>query len=84
MSSDDQTTKAKPIRVPQAMWDAYGAVCKKLGTDRTKDLLEHMRRQINRHGDEEHLDKLAEAEKELAERRARMHPGRPRKEDRVE
>lgn len=79
MSSDDQTTKAKPIRVPQAMWEAYGEVCRQLGTDRTKDLLDHMRHQINEHGGEMALAKLAEAERELAERRARMHPGRPRK-----
>lgn len=80
MSSDDQVTKPRPIRVPEVLWEAYGEVCKEHGTNRTQDLLNHMRQQINRHGGEQQLDKLAAAEQELAERRARMHPGRPRKQ----
>lgn len=80
MSSDDQVTKARPIRVPEVLWAAYGKVCDRLGTNRTQDLLDHMRRQINRHGEEGELDALAAAEQEMADRRARMSPGRPRKQ----
>lgn len=76
---DQRTTPPTPIRVPRAMWEAYGNVCKRLDTNRTEDLLAHMRRQINRHGEEADLDLLAEAEAELAERRSRKG-GRPRKE----
>lgn len=59
------------------MWDAYGRVCARLGTDRTADLLDRMRERITGHGDQADLDALAAAEKELAERRARKG-GRPR------
>jgi hypothetical protein len=60
------------------MWRAYGRVCARLGVDRTADLLEHMRRQIERHGDGEDRADLAAADRELAERRSRKG-GRPRK-----
>ena len=66
------------IRVPRLMWAAYGRICARLGRDRTEDLLAHMRRQIKKHGDEQDLADLADAEAELAERRARKG-GRPRK-----
>jgi hypothetical protein len=62
------------------MWQAYGNVCKRLDTNRTEDLLAHMRQQINRHGEESDLNLLAEAEAELAARRSRKG-GRPRKAD---
>ena len=65
------------IRVPRKMWTAYGRVCARLGRERTEDLLEHMRRQIRRHGDEADRADLAAAEDELRERRARKG-GRPR------
>ena len=70
-------TPIQPIRVPRSMWAAYGRVCARLGRDRTEDLLEHMRRQIRRHGDEADRADLAAAEDELRERRARKG-GRPR------
>jgi len=70
-------TPIQPIRVPRSMWAAYGRVCARLGRDRTEDLLEHMRRQIRRHGDEADKADLAAAEDELRERRARKG-GRPR------
>jgi hypothetical protein len=60
------------------MWAAYGRICARLGRDRTEDLLKHMREQISEHGDEQDLADLAEAEAELAERRARKG-GRPRR-----
>ena len=75
-----ERTPTTPIRVPRAMWHAYGRVCARLGTDRTGDLLGHMRRQIELHGDDADRADLAAAEAELAERRARKG-GRPRKPD---
>jgi hypothetical protein len=70
-------TPTVPIRVPRSMWDAYGRVCARLGTDRTGDLLDRMREQITAHGDAADLAGLAAAERELLERRARKG-GRPR------
>jgi hypothetical protein len=70
-------TPTTPIRVPRSMWAAYGRVCGRLGTDRTGDLIAHMREQITAHGDQADLADLAAAEAELAERRARKG-GRPR------
>ena len=69
-------TPTRPIRVPVAMWDAYGRVCDRLGRDRSEDLLNHMRAQIEQHGDETDRADLATAEQELAVRRARRG-GRP-------
>jgi hypothetical protein len=71
-------TPTTPIRVPRSMWAAYGRVCGRLGTDRTGDLIGHMREQITAHGDPADLADLAAAEAELAERRARKG-GRPRR-----
>lgn len=79
LHQDKDHTKPKPIRVHPLMWEAYGRVCSEvLGTDRTKDLLDHMRSQINKHGTREDLAKLNQAEAELAERRSRKG-GRPPK-----
>lgn len=71
-------TPTRPIRVPIPMWDAYGRVCQRLGTDRTPDLLEHMRERILEHGDDQDRTDLSRAEEELAERRSRKG-GRPPK-----
>jgi hypothetical protein len=80
MTDDTPTrTPTRPIRVPLVMWEAYGRVCKRLGTDRTRDLHERMRERILEHGDDQDRTDLTAAEQELAERRARMHPGRPPK-----
>jgi hypothetical protein len=62
------------------MWDAYGRVCARLGTDRTADLLIRMREQIAAHGDADDLSAALAAERELAERRSRKG-GRPRRGD---
>ena len=59
-------TPIQPIRVPRSMWAAYGRVCARLGRDRTEDLLEHMRRQIRRHGDDADKADLAAAEERAA------------------
>lgn len=73
-------TPAVHVRMPRAMWDAYGRVCERLGHERTEDLIEHVRRQIEQHGDGDDRSALAMADAELAERRARKG-GRPRKAD---
>jgi hypothetical protein len=71
-------TPAFKVRMPRAMWEAYGRICERLGIDRTGDLLDHVRRQIDQHGDERDRTDLAAADAELAERRRRKG-GRPRK-----
>lgn len=73
-------TRTRPIRVPGPLWDAYGRICDRLDTDRTNDLLDHMRDRVREHGDDRDRDDLAKAEEELAERRARRG-GRPKKAD---
>ncbi|MEU9843154.1 hypothetical protein AB0C69_28475 [Actinomadura sp. NPDC048032] len=80
MTEEDipRSTPTRPIRVPLVMWAAYGRVCKRLGLSRTGDLLDHMRTRIREHGDEQDLADLADAETELATRRARKG-GRPSK-----
>lgn len=74
--SGDHTYSTK-FRIPRLMWDTYGRVTDRLGTDRTADLLDHVRAVIAKHGDEQDLADLETAEQELAERRARKG-GRPR------
>lgn len=69
-------TRPRPIRVPGLLWDAYGRVCGRLDTDRTNDLLDHMRARIREHGTEQDVADLEAADQELAERRARKG-GRP-------
>ncbi|WP_367138905.1 MULTISPECIES: hypothetical protein [Streptomyces] len=73
--SSDHTYSAK-FRIPRLMWDTYGRVTDGIGTDRTADLLDHVRTVIQQHGDAQDLKHLADAERELAERRARKG-GRP-------
>lgn len=66
------------FRIPKRMWDAYGRVTGRLGTDRTARLLDHVRADIREHGNEQDLADLEAAEQELIERRSRKG-GRPRK-----
>ncbi|OKI14204.1 hypothetical protein A6A07_13715 [Streptomyces sp. CB03911] len=61
------------------MWEAYGRVCERLDTDRTNDLLDHMRTRIREHGEEQDTLDLEQAERELVERRSRKG-GRPRQQ----
>lgn len=80
MAPDDKDhTFATRFRIPKVMWDAYGRVAERLGTDRSARLLDHIRADIKNHGDEQDRADLATAEQELAERRARKG-GRPKKE----
>ncbi|GGP55760.1 hypothetical protein [Streptomyces abikoensis] len=69
-------TTPRPIRVPDLLWNAYGRICERLDTDRTGDLLNHMRDRVREHGDDQDLADLEAAERELAERRSRKG-GRP-------
>lgn len=71
-------TYATRFRIPKRMWDAYGRVADRLGTDRTADLLDHVRATIKKHGNDQDKAELAAAERELAERRSRKG-GRPPK-----
>lgn len=72
-------TTPRPIRVPDPLWQAYGRVCERLGTDRTNDVLDHMKARVLEHGTDEDRADLDRAEKEVAERRARKG-GRPKAE----
>jgi len=65
--------------MPRGLWDAYGRVCERQGRERAQDLVDHVRREIEQHGDAQDLADLAAADAELAERRARRG-GRPRKD----
>lgn len=71
-------TRARPIRVPNALWNAYGRVTERLGKTRTGDLLDHMRATVRKHGDDQDRADLEAAEQELTERRSRKG-GRPPK-----
>jgi hypothetical protein len=68
------------FRIPRRMWNAYGGVTERLGTDRSSDLVEHVRTTIRQHGNASELAELEAAEQELAERRSRKG-GRPAKGD---
>jgi hypothetical protein len=79
MAPDDKDhTFATRFRIPKVMWDAYGRVTERLGTDRSARLLDAVRADIKAHGDQQDLEDLAAAEEELAERRSRKG-GRPPK-----
>jgi hypothetical protein len=73
------TTATRPIRTALPIWEAYGRVCARLGTDRSADLRNHMAAQIREHGDEGDLADLSAGLKELADRhRAKYEDRAPR------
>ncbi|MDK1473629.1 hypothetical protein QNO07_09375 [Streptomyces sp. 549] len=78
MAATDDHTFSTRFRIPKRMWDAYGQVTEQQGTNRTADLVDHVRAYIKDHGDAEALAQLEASERELAERRARKG-GRPRR-----
>lgn len=80
VSEPPRHTRTRPVRVPGPLWDAYGRICEGLGTDRTNDLLDHMRARVREHGTAQDIADLEAAERELAERRARKG-GRPKRRD---
>lgn len=75
-SSTDHTHHTR-FRIPLPMWEAFGRVADRLGTNRTARLLDHVRADIREHGDEQDRADLEAAERELTERRSRKG-GRPR------
>lgn len=77
MNRVDRFTRVRGVRVPDALWEAYGAVCERRGTSRSEDLLAYMRRAVSRHGTDAERALAQEAERELSERRGRA--GRPPK-----
>lgn len=79
MADDKDHTFSTRFRVPKVIWEAYGRVTDRLGTDRSARLLDHIRADIEGHGDARDLADLEAGERELAERRARKG-GRPKKE----
>ncbi|MFD8142496.1 hypothetical protein [Streptomyces sp. NPDC059708] len=64
------------FRIPRRMWEAYGTVADRLGTDRSSDLVDHVRTTIRKHGNAHEIAELDAAERELTERRSRKG-GRP-------
>lgn len=78
MADSADHTHHTRFRIPRVMWEAYGRVAQRLGTDRTALLLDHIRADIREHGDLRDLADLEAAERELTERRARKG-GRPRR-----
>lgn len=80
MAADDKDhTFSTRFRIPKVIWDAYGPLTDRLGTDRSARLMDHIRADFKAHGDAHELAALEAGEQELAERRARKG-GRPKKE----
>ena len=80
MAPDDKDHTFSPkFRIPRRMWEAYGTAAARQQTDRSADLVDHVRDFLKKHGNEHELAELEAAEQELAERRARKG-GRPKKE----
>jgi hypothetical protein len=77
MTSTQDHTHHTRFRIPKTMWDAYGDLATREGTDRTALLLDHIRDDIRTRGTDPERAAVAQAEKELAERRSRKG-GRPR------
>jgi hypothetical protein len=78
MTPEDRHTPIRRFRVPDSLWEAYEGVCKRLGTSRNADLVDHIRAQVEQHGTTKEKRQMAAADAELVERRARTG-GRPRK-----
>lgn len=76
MPTETSHTYSAQFRVPRVMWEAYGRIAGRLGSDRSAMLLEHIRSEIKAHGDAADLADLERAEQELTARRARKG-GRP-------
>ncbi|GAA3417633.1 hypothetical protein [Streptosporangium vulgare] len=79
MTTDSDHTHQQRFRLPLVWWNTYKRVTDRLGTNRTARLLALIRDDIEKHGDEQDLEALAQGDAELAERRARKG-GRPRKQ----
>lgn len=64
-------TPHQAVRVPDRMWKAFGRVCKRRGTSRNARIMEMIRSDIRRHGDDQDKADLQGADAELKERRSR-------------
>jgi hypothetical protein len=53
------------------MWQAFGRVCTRQGTNRNARIAEMIRAEIRRHGDDQDKADLEAADAELRERRSR-------------
>lgn len=69
--TDGNATPHQPLRIPRAMWQAFGRVCKWQGTSRNARVTEMIRAEIRRYGDARDLADLEAADAELRERRSR-------------
>lgn len=74
-------TPMQRFRVPMVIWDAYEGLTKRLGTNRSERLLDHIRADIEKYGTEEERAALREGNAELEKRRARKG-GRPKRSQR--
>lgn len=61
------------------MWDTYRAITRRKGSDWATEIQDHVRKFIQKHGDDQDRADLKAAEQELTERRSRKG-GRPPKE----
>lgn len=77
--SEQRLTPSHQVRVPRSMWEAWGRITTRRGVTRTARILDTLRADIVEHGDETDRADLEAGEKELAQRRARLSPGRPRR-----
>lgn len=68
-------TPMQRFRAPKKLWDAFVAVSASRGTTASAELIDFMRRTVKRHGDQQQLADLAEAEADLA----RPRPGPQRR-----
>ncbi|MEV0712860.1 hypothetical protein [Nocardia aurea] len=75
-------TPGHQVRVPKGMWQAWGRVTARQGLTRTDRVLDTLRADIEAHGGDDDRAALAAGDAELAERRARLSPGRPRRSGR--
>ncbi|MFF0867645.1 hypothetical protein ACFYUV_38190 [Nonomuraea sp. NPDC003560] len=80
-TDDQDTTKPRQVRIAEGHWKAYKRVCDELGTTRAEHLNAYIRAVIAEQGDAEAQRLAVAADAEVAERRSRMHTGRPRKAD---
>jgi hypothetical protein len=63
------------IRVPRKLWEAAERVYARRGTTRAAAVIEHLRRDVKRYGDDQDRADLAEADAELT----RPRPGPKRR-----
>jgi hypothetical protein len=70
-NDDGNATPHQGVRVPRLMWQAFGRVCERRGTSRNVRIVDMIRADIRRHGDQQDKADLATADTELRARRSR-------------